>query len=96
MTTVEQTSGRTPQHPQLAASAATLLPEQKQTKKQQLQAFLEQEDGASLLVLQTTFGWQPHTVRAAISGLRKAGHTVIYTSSPSGPIYRIAQAASAQ
>jgi DNA-binding transcriptional regulator PaaX len=36
------------------------------------------------------FGWQPHTVRAAISGLRKAGLKVEREAGDTSPVYRIA------
>ena len=54
-------------------STETVPPKLPMTKRDRLQARLEQGDGASLTQLQNEFGWQPHTVRAAISGLRKAG-----------------------
>jgi hypothetical protein len=37
---------------------------------------LRQETGASLDELVAATGWQPHTTRAAPSGLRKKGHTL--------------------
>ncbi len=33
-------------------------------------------NGASITQLQKTAGWQPHSVRAALTGLRKKGYTI--------------------
>ena len=37
---------------------------------------LQREQGATMVELTTATGWLPHTVRAAISGLRKRGYHV--------------------
>lgn len=63
-----------------------------QTKKQRLQALLCRRAGASLDALQKEFGWQPHTVHAVISGVRKAGNTVVCEAGKSGAVYRIVDA----
>jgi hypothetical protein len=60
------------------------------SKRDQLRRRLEREGGASLKDLERAFGWQPHTLRAAISGLRKAGHDVQRENGDNGAIYRIA------
>jgi len=53
-----------------------------------------------LLALQSAMGWQPHSVRAALSGLRKAGYIIDRTdpAKPGGTAtYRITgRAAGAQ
>ena len=59
------------------------------TKKQRLQALLRRKGSASLNALQKEFGWQPHTIRAAVSGVRKAGNTVVCVTGKSGSVYRI-------
>ena len=66
------------------------------TKKERLQILLRRKDGASLDALQKEFGWQPHTVRAAVSGVRKSGNTVLCTTSKSGSVYRIVATKAAQ
>ena len=66
------------------------------TKKQRLQTLLRRKGGASLGALQKEFGWQPHTVRAAISGVRKAGNTVVCVTGKSGSVYRIVSARAGQ
>src|SRR4029077_10932997 len=43
------------------------------TKRAVLIAMLERPDGASVAELGQRLGWLPHTVRAAITGLRPAG-----------------------
>ena len=46
------------------------------TKKDQLIKLLGTKSGADIKSLSETLGWQPHTTRAAMSGLRKAGFEV--------------------
>jgi DNA-binding MarR family transcriptional regulator len=46
------------------------------TKRAKLIAMLERPEGASVAEIGQRLGWLPHTVRAAITGLRQAGHTV--------------------
>ncbi|WP_217359507.1 DUF3489 domain-containing protein [Ruegeria arenilitoris] len=48
----------------------------KQTKIDKVQHLLRRPSGASLAELCKTTGWQPHSVRAALSGLRKKGVTI--------------------
>jgi hypothetical protein len=52
----------------------------KQTKIAKVQALLERPQGARLDAICKATGWQPHSVRAALSGLRKAGHAIERTS----------------
>jgi hypothetical protein len=46
------------------------------TKRAQLIGMLERPEGASVAEIGHRLGWLPHTVRAAITGLRKAGREV--------------------
>lgn len=46
------------------------------TKSQQLLTLLATGTGASLDEMIEATGWQSHTVRAAMTGLRKRGHTI--------------------
>jgi hypothetical protein len=48
----------------------------KATKKARLIAMLSRKSGADVPSLSTTLGWLPHTTRAALSGLRKAGYEI--------------------
>ncbi|MGB0748552.1 MAG: DUF3489 domain-containing protein [Magnetospiraceae bacterium] len=43
------------------------------TKTQKVLGLLKRPNGASIPELQKSTGWQSHTVRAALSGLRKKG-----------------------
>lgn len=68
------------------------------SKKDRLISMLRRDGGTTITAISSALGWQPHTTRAAITGLRKAGHKV-ETAKPedggSGLIYRIALSASA-
>jgi predicted ArsR family transcriptional regulator len=48
----------------------------KQTKKARLIALLSRKSGANVPSLSTALEWLPHTTRAALSGLRKAGYEI--------------------
>lgn len=68
------------------------------SRREALRDELSKVDGASITELCDTFGWQPHSARAAISGLRKDGANVerfLAGEGETGPRYRIASAASA-
>jgi len=67
----------------------------KETKRQLLRKLLARKAGADLATLQNATGWQPHTVRAALSTLRKAGFTIDRQpprSEKGGAVYRITAA----
>ncbi len=61
----------------------------------QLRKLLGRKNGATIAQMQTAFGWQPHTARAALSGLRKRGETVERSDTVKGALYRIVSAADA-
>lgn len=62
----------------------------RKTKASLMREMLDREGGASLHDLCNATGWQPHTVRAALSGLRKAGHVIHRTRDDAGKsIYRV-------
>lgn len=63
------------------------------TRKSRLIALLTQEGGCTLASINDAFGWKPHTTRAAIAGLRKAGHQIETTAGEGGTGYRIVSAA---
>ncbi len=60
------------------------------TKKEQILALLRRKRGASMRDLTTGTGWQAHSVRAALKGLRKRGAIIERHSEASGSRYRIA------
>ena len=47
-----------------------------ETKSAAVRRLLSRRSGATLASLQKATGWQPHSVRAALSTLRKAGYTI--------------------
>lgn len=47
-----------------------------ETKAAIIRRLLSRKTGADLTALQDATGWQPHSVRAALSTLRKVGYTV--------------------
>lgn len=51
------------------------------SKKAQLIGMLHQPAGYTIVEISAALGWQAHTTRAAITGLRKAGH-VVKTAKP--------------
>jgi len=64
----------------------------RETKAAILRRLLTRKNGADLAALQSATGWQPHSVRAALSGLRKAGFSIERTDPAkpdNGPVYRI-------
>lgn len=46
------------------------------TKKELLIRMLNRKAGADVATISEKFGWLPHTTRAALSGLRKAGFEI--------------------
>ncbi len=48
----------------------------KETKSAAIRRLLARKSGATLSSLQKATGWQPHSVRAALSTLRKDGYTI--------------------
>lgn len=64
-------NARKPGKPQSAARSSSVKPGK--SKKDQLIALLSKPNGARVSVLVDRLGWQAHTVRAALSGLRKQG-----------------------
>ena len=46
------------------------------SKTDRVLAMLARPKGASLASICAATGWQPHSARAALSGLRKAGHVI--------------------
>lgn len=64
-----------------------------ESKKARLIGMLRQPGGSTIAAISAALDWQAHTTRAAITGLRKAGHAV-ETAKPAdgsiGLIYRVA------
>jgi hypothetical protein len=63
----------------------------RQTKKATVIALLERPDGAAIDDLIGVTGWQVHSVRAALTGLRKEGKDLVRAKDTTGVThYRIA------
>lgn len=52
-------------------------------------ALLNRKRGATLGEIVSATGWQPHTTRAALTGLRKKGHTIERDQRGEKTCYRI-------
>ena len=64
----------------------------RETKNATIIRLLSRNTGTDLPALQKATGWQPHSVRAALSTLRKAGHQIdrlAPKTEGSSAIYRI-------
>ena len=62
------------------------------TKRAALIGMLERPEGASVAEIGQRLGWLPHTVRAAITGLRHAGREVTRSKDATGQsVYRLAR-----
>ena len=63
----------------------------KETKTAKVQAMQARPNGVSLAAICKATGWQPHSVRAALSGLRKAGQVIERTpgEGTTASVYRI-------
>jgi hypothetical protein len=59
-----------------AASTAPKMSPPPATKKARLIARLEDAQGVDVATLSAELGWQPHSTRAALTGLRKEGYTI--------------------
>ena len=57
----------------MSKSTSTAPPE---TKTEILRKLLSRKSGADLATLQSATGWLAHSVRAALSGLRRAGFII--------------------
>ena len=85
---------RTPQvvEPEKGAEALP-SPAPRTTKTQMVVDLLGRSEGCSLQDLVNATGWQAHTARAALTGLKKKGHGVTSHKPDAGPrIYRIVSA----
>jgi len=60
------------------------------TKSDDLCRLLSRRNGATVVQIQKKLGWQPHTVRAAISRLKSSGLTIDLDRSGEVARYRVA------
>ena len=66
--------------PKSPAKRSTKIP----TKTAILLKLLRRPKGATIAELQKVTGWQAHSLRAALTGLRKAGHDIVRETSKAG------------
>jgi hypothetical protein len=52
---------------------------------------LQRAEGATLAEIVAATGWQPHTTRAALTGLKKKGHSITRDKRDEVTCYRIAE-----
>ena len=80
--------------PRAKPAKPTTSPKTKETKQQRLIAMLKRPDGATIAQMMKAFGWEPHTVRGALSGAlkKKLGLKVVSQKPEDGGerVYRIA------
>jgi DNA-binding MarR family transcriptional regulator len=62
--------------PEVVIAAASKPTAEPTTKSAAVVAHLQREQGATLAELVAATGWQPHTARAMLTGLRKKGHAI--------------------
>lgn len=63
---------------------------QSKSNKEILVRLLKRDRGASISEIVKATGWQPHSTRAALTGLRKAGYTIDGEKTDKIRHYRIA------
>lgn len=62
----------------------------RQTKASKVEALLARKRGATIDQICNATGWQAHTCRACLSGLRKKGHELVRNTSKRGKsVYRL-------
>ena len=54
------------------------------TKSETIRKLLARKGGATITQLQAATAWQPHSVRAALSGLRKKGTAITRSANAKG------------
>ena len=75
-----------------SSAASTTAPEPRAcTKIANVIALLEREQGATMPELIEATAWLPHTTRAALTGLKKKGHTIAKSKRETDTCYNIAR-----
>ena len=65
----------------------------RETKNDKVIALLKRKQGATLDEMVKLTGWLPHTTRAAMTGLKKKGHTIERDKRGEVSCYRITKSA---
>ena len=95
LATVDRVAAVSPRVSDVSAAAVTgaspVRPEQpRQTKQARLISLLSEPEGQSVAVLGEVLGWLPHTVRAALTGLRQKGLALTKSKDEAGTtVYRL-------
>jgi hypothetical protein len=76
-----------------AAPATTSSAAPPESKIGKVIALLQRAEGATLAEMVAATGWLPHTTRAALTGLKKKGHTIEKSKREDLTCYRIATGA---
>ena len=79
---VAQTMTAKQKHRHNVDASAARKRQAKTSKKDQLLALVAKPGGTRISILTEKLGWQAHTVRATLSGLRKQGHQILATKAP--------------
>ena len=69
------------------ATAEVAVP--RTTKTATIIALLQRNDGATLAEMMEATGWQPHSTRAVLTGLKKKGHVIEKSKRDDVTCYRI-------
>lgn len=75
-----------------SSEAEKMLPVKKTTKIVGLIAMLRRSKGATLAEIVDATGWQSHSARAGLTGLKKKGHVIEKSKRNDVTIYHITQA----
>jgi hypothetical protein len=59
-------------------------PAKRVNKREKALTLMRRPNGATITELTKATGWQPHSARAVISGLRREGHAITLTERDSG------------
>jgi hypothetical protein len=85
-------TGRPPAAATADMSGPTQTNPHRTSKKATIEALVRRKGGAAIADLMAATGWQEHSIRAALTGLRKTGHTISRERDDgSATYYRIAE-----
>jgi transcription initiation factor IIE alpha subunit len=88
MTTQAKSKSQTEAENAVAADNSPSKP-RPASKIDQVTAMLERKQGATLAEMTDVTGWQPHSARAVLTGLRKKGHVIVKSKRDDVTCYRI-------
>lgn len=88
------TEDNTAGQPEPAQEQANPDAPKKPNKTEGVLALLKRTGGATLGELVDATGWLPHTTRAALTGLKKKGHSIERTKADGGSRYALTEPAS--